>query len=107
MWTVSLPVALDGLKSLFLNGPCGQPWITICPAHEDLGEAIGLGTTVWCNVRGEVCAATATAPAAMGPVLLVCQQPALLWQLQPAGRQQQGSGLEEPEDKVEDALFFF
>lgn len=43
----------------------------------------------------------------MGPVLLVCQQPALLWQLQPAGRQQQGSGLEEPEDEVEDALFFF
>lgn len=107
MWTVSLPVALDGLKSLFLNGLCGQPRISVCPAH-DPGEAVGLGTTVWCNVRGEVCAATAMLPAAMGPVLLVCQQPALLWCLQPAGRQQQGSGLEEPEDEeAEDALFFF
>lgn len=47
-------------------------------------------------------------PAAMGPVILVCQQPALLWYLQPAGRQQRGSGLEEPKEKeAEDALFFF
>lgn len=46
-------------------------------------------------------------PAAMGPVVLVCQQPALLWYLQPAGRQQQGSGLEEAKEKVEDALFLF
>lgn len=58
--------ALDGLKSLFLNSRCGQPWISACSAHEDPREAIGLGTTPWCSVRVEVCAATATAPRSHG-----------------------------------------
>lgn len=39
MWTVSLPVALDGLKSLFLNHVCvGQTRIDVCLAHKDPGR---------------------------------------------------------------------
>lgn len=63
---VTLPVALDGLKHLFLNCVRGQAWISVCPAHGGPGEAIGLCTTVWCSVRDEVCAATGTAPHSHG-----------------------------------------
>lgn len=98
VWPVSLPVALGGLKSLFLNHVCvGQARLGICLVREDPGgEPWGRAQACGAGRGGCAAAATRSPSVATGCAVLARGRPTLPWLLQPAGRQQQGFGPEEP-----------